>query len=236
MKVELKILIYSMINNLIISIIKISSGLFFKLGSLLADGLHTLSDFITDIVCFIGAKISKKKPTKYHPFGFGKVEYLTNLFVGFLLFSLAIFIIIHAFLEETIIPPLSILYILIITFILKLIAICVMHIVGKKINSNTLIISVEESKADLESSFIIMIITILLQFSSKYPFLKYTDLFGSLFVAAIVLKTALKIIIDNSLSIIGEVEEDGPYYNKVAEFLENFNQMEHKKIEAYDID
>lgn len=236
MKTELKTLIYSMINNLIIAIIKIVSGLFFKLGSLLADGLHTLSDFITDIVCFIGAKISKKKPTKYHPFGFGKVEYLTNLFVGVLLFLLSCFIIIHGFLEESVIPPLTIIYILLFTFILKLIAIAIMHKIGKDINSHTLIISVEESKADLYSSFVVMLITILLQFSNKYPFLKYTDILGSIFVGLIVLKTALKIIIDNSLSIIGEVEEDGKHYDKVASFLEQYNQEEHKKIEDYDID
>ena len=67
MKIEFKVLIYSMINNLVIASIKVFGGLFYGLGSLLADGLHTFSDFITDIVCLIGSKISKKKPTKYHP-------------------------------------------------------------------------------------------------------------------------------------------------------------------------
>ena len=55
MKKELKVLIYSMINNLVISIIKIGGGIFYGLGSLLADGMHTFSDFITDIVCLIGS-------------------------------------------------------------------------------------------------------------------------------------------------------------------------------------
>ena len=73
MKIELRVLIYSMLNNLIIAIIKILGGAFYGLGSLFADGMHTFSDFVTDIVCLVGAKISKKKPTKYHPFGFGKV-------------------------------------------------------------------------------------------------------------------------------------------------------------------
>ena len=82
MNLELKTLIYSMLNNLVISVIKIVGGFIFNLSSLLADGMHTFSDFITDIVCLIGSRISKKKPTKYHPFGFGKVEYLTNLFIG----------------------------------------------------------------------------------------------------------------------------------------------------------
>ena len=87
---ELKALAFSMCYNFIITIIKIFGGCYFQLGSLFADGMHTMSDFITDLVSFIGVKLSKKRPTKAHPFGFGKVEYLTNLFVGMLLIVLAI--------------------------------------------------------------------------------------------------------------------------------------------------
>ena len=51
---ELKALVFSMIYNFIISIIKLFGGVFFHLGSLFADGLHTLSDFITDLIFFLG--------------------------------------------------------------------------------------------------------------------------------------------------------------------------------------
>ena len=67
MKLELKTLRYSMFNNLVIAIIKVLGGLYFGLGSLFADGLHTFCDFLTDVVSMIGSKISKKRPTKYHP-------------------------------------------------------------------------------------------------------------------------------------------------------------------------
>ena len=158
MKTETKVLIYSIVNNLIIAIIKFVGGLFYNLGSLIADGLHTFSDFITDVVCLIGSKISKKRPTKYHPFGFGKVEYLTNLFVGVMLLLLGLYIIISSFFKESVIPPLSIIYLLVLVFILKLIVILIMHKVGKKINSGVLITSVEESKADLYSTIGVIII------------------------------------------------------------------------------
>ncbi len=213
-----------------IALIKIIGGLILGLGSLLADGLHTLSDFITDIVCMIGAKISKKKPTKYHPFGFGRFEYLTNLFVGVVLFLLGIFIIIHSFISKTIVPPLSLLYLLVVAFILKLIAIVIMHKIGKKINSQLLITSVEESKADLYSSVGVAVITILLQFSDKYPFLKYADLIGSILIGILVLKTAIKIITDNSLSLIGEVDTDPVPIAKIESFLSKYKQIEDQEI------
>ena len=225
MKLELKTLRYSMINNLVIAIIKVFGGLYFGLGSLFADGLHTFSDFITDIISMLGTKISKRRPTKYHPFGFGKVEYLTNLFVGVLLLILALFIIISSFFKESIIPPLTVLILLVITFILKLIAIFVMNRVGNKINSHVLVVSVEESKTDLYSSIGVIIITIILQFSDKIAIFKYADLIGSIIIGLIVLKTSLKIIISNSLSIIGEIDYDNLKIDEVREYLSKYKNI-----------
>ena len=230
MKLEFKVLIYSMINNLIISIMKIVGGIIFNLGSLFADGMHTFSDFFTDIVCLIGSKISKKRPTKTHPFGFGKVEYLTNLFVGIVLFILGIFIIFNGFNKKEVIPPLSVLILLAITFVLKLIAILVMHKTGKKINSQLLITSVKESSADLYSTIGVMIVTILLQFSDKIEFLKFSDLLGSILIGLIVLKTAYHIIVGNSLSLIGEVEEDQEKIDKIKSFVLKEKYIDNLKI------
>ena len=65
---ELKALAFSMIYNFIISIIKLFGGMFFHLGSLFADGLHTLSDFITDLISFLGVHLSKKTSYKASSF------------------------------------------------------------------------------------------------------------------------------------------------------------------------
>lgn len=226
---EFKVLLFSMFNNFLISIIKVIGGFYFHLGSLFADGMHTFSDFVTDIVSYIGAKLSKKKPTKYHPFGFGKVEYLTNLFVGFLLILLAVFIIFYGFIGKIHIPPLSVLWLLLVVFLLKLIAILVLHKVGKKLNSQLLITSVRESLADLYSTIGVSIVTIILQFSDSYPILKYADVVGSILIGIIVFKTAFTIIVDNSMSLIGEVETDPEFIKKIKEFIlqiEGINDVE----------
>lgn len=225
MKLEFKTLIYSMINNLIISIIKIVGGVIFGLGSLLADGMHTFSDFITDIVCLVGAKLSKKKPTKNHPYGFGKVEYLTNLFVGIVLFLLAIYIVVSSFFKEVAVPPLSVLLLLGIVFGLKLLAILIMNKIGKDINSQLLVTSVQESKADLYSTIGVVIITILLQFSGDFPFLKHVDFVGSILIGLIVFKTAISIVVDNSLLLIGEVEDNEEQIKKVEDKVREWKEV-----------
>lgn len=230
MKLETKILIYSMINNLVISSAKIVGGFILGLNSLLADGLHTFCDFLTDIICMIGTKISKHRPTKLHPFGFGKIEYLNNLLIGAILFLLGIFIIINGIRHDVVVPPLSLLILLVEAILLKSLAIFIMHKVGKKINSQVLITSVEESKMDLVSSLVVALIAVMLQFSNEYEWLKYTDLLGSIFISIIVLKTALSIIIDNSLSLLGEIETNKEVIKRVEDFVLEFKGVENQEV------
>lgn len=230
MKIETIVLIYSMINNLIIATSKIIGGFLLGLSSLLADGLHAFCDFVTDIICMLGAKLSKKRPTKHHPFGFGKIEYLTNLFIGIILLLLGIYIIIHSVHSKTVIPPASLLWLLFSALVLKLVAILIMHIVGEKRHSQLLITSVQESKTDLYSSIGVIIITIVLQFSDRYPFLKHIDMIGTILIGLMVIKTAIEIIVHNSLSIIGEVEVDEDAINKIKNYLKEFKYIEDEEI------
>ena len=229
MKLERKILIYSMFNNLLIAILKIIGGFIFRLNSLFADGIQTLSDFITDVVSFISVKVSNKKPTKYHPFGFGRVSYLSNLFIGILLIILSLFIAINAFLSEYHIPSLKVLILLSITIVLKIIAIKIMD----KNSDDSLLLktSVEESKMDLYASVGVFFIIILLHLSKYINILKYSDLIGTLLIACMILKIGLKIIKENAFSIIGEVEKNIELEEKVNELLKEYKGIKNKTLE-----
>lgn len=230
MNKEFKVLVFSMIMNLLISIIKIVGGIYFQFGSLLADGMQTFSDFVTDIVSFIGAKFSKKRPTKSHPFGFGKMEYITNLVVGFLLFSLAIFIIINGYMSPWHIPSLSVLWILVIAFVLKGISIYFLYSVGKKINSQLLITSYSESKMDLYASSGVMLATILLQFSESIIIFRSIDMIVGFIIGFMVLKTSWDILRENSLNLIGKVEDNSELYKKIEDFLLDIKGVEKVKM------
>lgn len=227
---EAKVLIFSMFSNLVISIAKIFGGVFFHFGSLLADGLQTFSDFVTDVVSFLGAKFSKKQPTKTHPFGFGKVEYLTNLFVGILLFLLSIFIIYNGFHSSFHVPSLMVLWILIICFIIKVIVLYFLYSIGKKINSQLLITSSKESKMDLYSSCGVFIATILLQFSNEIYLFRYVDLVVGVIIGLLVFKTSFDILIDNSMNLIGKVEVDPKVTKEIEKFLLNIKGVEKVKM------
>lgn len=89
-----KVTLVGIFINFLLSGIKISAGLFGNSSALFADGLHSLSDFSTDIIAFIGARLGGKPPDNYHNYGYGKYETLATLiialFLGFV--ALQIFI------------------------------------------------------------------------------------------------------------------------------------------------
>ena len=105
-----------------------------------------------------------------------------------------------------------------------------MYIIGIKINSQLLVTSVSESKADLYSTIGVMIITILLQFSNKLTFLKYADIVGTILIGFIIFRMAILIIIDNSLLLIGEVEDNEEQIAKVKELI-----SQRKEVKDFDI-
>ena len=227
---ELKALVFSMIYNFIISIIKLFGGVFFHLGSLFADGLHTLSDFITDLISFLGVHLSKKRPTKHHPFGFGRVSYLTNLFIGMLLVILAIYIIISGFLNEVVVPDNSVFLLLFTVFVLKLIVLVFLYYASNHIRSQVLITSYREAKADLVSTVIVFLVVLLLKFSDMYSFLEYADVIGSSVIGLMVLHMAIQIITENSLSLLGEAEVDSDLVRNIREFILSFKGVKDTKF------
>ena len=230
MKKEFKVFVFSMIINFFISILKIGGGLYFNFASLISDGMQTLSDFITDIVSFIGIKVSKKRPTKSHPFGFGKMEYITNLVIGVILLLLSIFIVVNVFISKWHIPSLLVLLILFVALILKIITLFFLYSVGKKINSQLLITSYQESTMDLYSCIGVIVATILLQFSDDIVIFRYVDIVVALVMGFIVFKTAFNILKDNSMNLIGKVEDNLELYKKIEEFLLDIKGVEKVKF------
>ena len=226
MKKEYKALIYSMINNLVISILKIVGGIFTGSNSLFSDGIHTFSDFITDIFAFIGSKMSRKRPNKLHPFGYGRVEYITSLFIGMVIFGLGIFIMINAFLGKHTKPNFLAIIIIFIAVILKAISVYYLMSTGKKIKSQTLITSGKESMTDLCSSSFVIVIIFLSSLSSKFSFLKYSDLVGSLFIGSLIIIMAYGILKENILSLIGEVSIDEEILKRVEKAVESIDGVD----------
>lgn len=76
--------------NLLLSVAKLIAGVIGKSGAMLADGIHSLSDLITDVVVLAFVKVSSKPRDEDHNYGHGKYETLATILIGIALFFVAV--------------------------------------------------------------------------------------------------------------------------------------------------
>jgi len=68
--------------NVTLTLLKMIVGVMVGSLSLVADGVHSLSDFATDIALLVGVYFGSKKPDEKHPFGHGRLETFAGAFVA----------------------------------------------------------------------------------------------------------------------------------------------------------
>lgn len=71
--------------NLLIAAIKVILGLLASSIAIVSEGVNNASDALTSVLTLVGTKLAGKKPDKNHPFGYGRIEYLTSLIIAILI-------------------------------------------------------------------------------------------------------------------------------------------------------
>ncbi len=226
-----KALIFSMIINFFVSSMKVVVGLFCQSKSMIADGFHSLSDFITDIVALFGMQISKKRPNKKYPEGYGRIEYITDIFIATVILGLGVFTIYNSLTKEP--QGINIIWVVVIIFtiILKLINSRYLMSRGLKYNSPILITSSKESADDMVTSLGVVIIIIISQFSNQFSILKYADPIGGVILGFLIIKTSLGLYKDNILSLLGQVENNYEIETHIKSILNEFPEVDFKNME-----
>lgn len=88
-KVTLVTLIGSVV-NIILTVFKILAGILGRSTAMIADGIHSLSDLLSDIVVIVFVKISAKGRDKDHDYGHGKFETFATLIISLMLIIVAV--------------------------------------------------------------------------------------------------------------------------------------------------
>lgn len=68
--------------NLFLFVVKIIAGMLSSSISIIADAFNNLSDAGSSIVTLLGFKLAGKPADREHPFGHGRIEYLSGLFIS----------------------------------------------------------------------------------------------------------------------------------------------------------
>ena len=162
--------IIGIVTNLILFIIKLSVGLFSNSVSILADAFNNLSDAASSIITIIGFKMANKPADAEHPFGHGRIEYITAMIVSFMVMLVGLQFVKTSF--QKIINPTLVTFELW-PFILLLISIGFKFwlskfnkSIGNKINSSTLKATATDAMGDVFTSTTVVISFLISKFTT----------------------------------------------------------------------
>ncbi|MBR8721087.1 Manganese efflux system protein MneP [Bacteroides pyogenes] len=73
--------------NLLLLVFKFTAGIVGHSAAMIADAVHSLSDFVTDVIVIVFVRISNKPQDKGHDYGHGKYETMATVIIGLLLLA-----------------------------------------------------------------------------------------------------------------------------------------------------
>lgn len=91
-----RVTIVGSIVNIVLVIFKFLAGILGHSAAMIADAVHSLSDFVTDIVVLLFIRISGKPADEDHGYGHGKYETLATVVISLILFGVGVGIIVNA--------------------------------------------------------------------------------------------------------------------------------------------
>ena len=77
-----KVTLWGSFANFLLVIFKFLAGIAGHSAAMMADAVHSLSDFVTDVVVILFVRISNKPQDKGHDYGHGKYETLATALIG----------------------------------------------------------------------------------------------------------------------------------------------------------
>lgn len=218
-----KVMIISFITNFFLSLIKVIFGFIGRSSALIADGVHSFSDLSTDVIAILGDFFSRKPADSKHPYGHGKIEYLTSIFIGVIIIILGLGIIYSSIDKGVVVPNILVIWVSIFTIAAKLILSNYILKKGYEYHNNILIASGKESRADVFSSVIVFVSIILMQFNIQM--FEYADIIASIIVGLFIIKTGFDVLAENVSDILGEQETNKDYLNRINKIIKNTKEI-----------
>lgn len=189
--------------NLLLSATKAVIGLASNSIAILLDAVNNLSDAFSSVVTIIGAKLAGKKPDKKHPYGYGRVEYLSESLIAAVILYAGITSLVES--VRKIIHPetadYSTLSLLIVAgaVVIKLLLGLYVKRTGKKVNSGSLVDSGTEALFDVVVSLSVLLSAIL--------FIGWhvsVEAYLGVIIAVLIIRTSILMLRSTVSSILGQ--------------------------------
>ena len=201
--------IIGILGNILLVGFKATIGFIAGSISIVVDALNNLTDVLSSVITIVGTKISNKKPDRKHPFGHGRVEYITSTLVAFLILfagGLAIYESIKSIVDyfssaEKTLPSFTVWSLVIIgVAILVKVGIGIFYsIQGKRVNSSALKASGMDALWDAALSTATLVGAIF-----AYALGWYVEGYLGIVIGLFIIKSGIGILTESFSLIIGE--------------------------------
>ncbi|NLL63336.1 MAG: cation transporter [Ruminococcaceae bacterium] len=196
---------------------KYIAGVLSKSVSITADAFNNLSDAGSSIITLLGFRLANKKPDPDHPFGHGRLEYLSGLVVSLLIlvmgFELLKSSVIKIFNPKPIEASVLVGVIVVTSILIKIYMAFYNIRVGKKIGSETMKAVAADSISDTLSTTVVLVSLIVSHFTTFN-----IDAYAGTFVAVLILKTGFNSAKDTISPLLG-TKPDPEFVKQIKEIV-----------------
>lgn len=188
--------------NLFLFIIKLTIGFYINSIAVISDAFNNLSDLGSSLITIISAKMSNRPADNEHPYGHGRIEYISSLILAFIIFSVGMQLFKTSF--SKILSPEKVLYnplviiILIISVLVKLWMFSYNNYISKIINSSINKATAYDSLSDAVATSALIVTT----FIGKWTELPIDGVAG-LIISLLILYTGFSIAKDTVNLLLG---------------------------------
>ena len=197
--------------------------------AIVLDAVNNIADAGSSLITIVGTKLASKDPDKEHPFGYGRVEYLSALIISVIVLYAGVTSLVEA-LKKIINPDVPSyttpsLIIVAVAVVVKIVLGRYVKNVGLKVNSDSLVNSGEEAKLDsIVSASTLVAAAIFIFFGISL------EAYLGAIISVIIIKSGIDMIRNTISQLLGE-RNDPELARKVRKTVEEFPGVEG----AYDL-
>ncbi len=193
--------------NLLLFIIKFLAGSLSGSVSMIADAFNNFSDMGSSVVTMLGFKLASKPADPEHPFGHGRMEYMSAALVSVLIMVVGFELLTESAtkLSDPSVPEAGLVPIIILTvsILIKLWMALFNRSLGKKINSGALTATAQDSLNDCISTGAVLVVALTCKLLPNVSFVKYLDPVVGILVALFILYSGYKSLMETMDPLIG---------------------------------
>ena len=209
--------ILGIVCNVILFVIKFFIGSIINSIAIISDAFNNLSDIGSSVVTMIGTKLSSQRPDAEHPFGHGRLEYISSLIVSFIIIMMGFELTKSSF--SKILNPQKpelntlLLIILAVSVMIKLWMFFAMKFLGRKVSSDVLLATSTDSLNDVIATSTVILSVVLCNF-----FPPVIDGIAGLIVAVLICVSGVKLAWETIGTLLG-TSPDPEVAAKISEII-----------------